>query len=287
VGRWLSTRDPAPVTDLSMRVHSNLTDLRVLVRGAGEMASGIAHRLFRSHLRVAMTEAVHPLAVRRGVSFCEAVWDGTCEVEGVRGRRVESPAELDAALGRGEVPVLVDPGVSCLDTWQPHAVLDAVLAKRNLGTQRDMAELVVGFGPGFTAGEDVDVVVETNRGHDLGRLIFCGSAESNTGVPGSTAGYTLERVLRCPAGGVFEGLAEIGEPVEGGQVVARVGSRELRAQIDGVLRGLLRSGVPVQAGLKAGDVDPRGVRETCFTISDKARALGGSALEALLAWFNR
>lgn len=270
-----------------MRVHSSLTDLRVLVRGAGEMASGIAHRLFESHLLVAMTEVSHPLAVRRRVSFCEAVWDGTCEVEGLTGRRVDSPGELDEVLAGGELPVLVDPGLACLDAWQPHAVLDAVLAKRNLGTHRDMAELVVGFGPGFNAGEDVDVVVETNRGHDLGRLIFRGGAEPNTGVPGNTAGYSVERVLRCPADGVFEGLAEIGDLVDAGQLVARVGSQELRTRIGGVLRGLLRTGVPVHSGLKAGDVDPRGVRENCFTISEKARALGGSALEALLGCFNR
>ncbi|MDW7710326.1 MAG: selenium-dependent molybdenum cofactor biosynthesis protein YqeB [Deferrisomatales bacterium] len=269
-----------------MRLHSSLTDLRVLVRGAGEMASGIAHRLFRSHFRVAMTEVPQPLAVRRKVSFCEAVWDGTSEVEGVRGRRVETAAELDPVLDRGEIPVLVDPHLSCLATWGPHAVLDAVLAKRNLGTHRDMAELVVGFGPGFTAGVDADVVVETNRGHDLGRLIVDGSAQPNTGVPGSTAGYTVERVLRCPGEGVLEGLAEIGDPVSRGQAVARVGPVELRAQIGGILRGLLRPGVRVHAGLKAGDVDPRGDRGMCFTISDKARALGGSALEALLSRFN-
>ncbi|MBE0617370.1 MAG: EF2563 family selenium-dependent molybdenum hydroxylase system protein, partial [Proteobacteria bacterium] len=184
-----------------MRIHSSLTDLRILVRGAGEMASGIAHRLFRSHLRVALTEVVQPLAVRRKVSFCEAVWDGAAEVEGVRSRRVESGKEFDGVLAAGEIPVLVDPELACLGAWRPHALLDAAVAKRNLGTHRDMAELVVGFGPGFTAGQDVDVVVETNRGHDLGRLFFEGSAEPNTGVPGSTLGYAGERVLRCPRDG--------------------------------------------------------------------------------------
>ncbi len=270
-----------------MRLHSSLTDLRVLVRGAGEMASGIAHRLFRSHLRVALTEIAHPLAVRRKVSFCEAVWDGAAEVEGVRSGRVESARDFDRVLDAGELPVLVDPGLACLEAWQPHALLDATVAKRNLGTHRDMAELVVGFGPGFTAGVDVDLVVETNRGHDLGRLIFAGSAEPNTGTPGSTLGYAEERVLRCPRDGTFEALAEIGDPVEPGQPVARVGGEELRAEIGGALRGLLRPGLAVTRGLKAGDVDPRGLREHCFTISEKARALGGSALEALLLHFNR
>jgi len=269
-----------------MRLHSSLTDLRILVRGAGEMASGIAHRLFRSHFRVALTEIAQPMAVRRKVSFCEAVWDGTAEVEGVRSRLVESPRHLDEVLAAGEIPVLVDPELACLQTWRPHALLDAAVAKRNLGTHRDLAELVVGFGPGFTAGEDVDLVVETNRGHDLGRLIWNGSAEPNTGTPGSTLGYTEERVLRCPQDGVFETLAEIGDPVKAGQPVARVGEVSLLAEVDGVLRGLLRPGLLVTKGLKAGDVDPRGVREHCFTISEKARALGGSALEALLSRFN-
>ncbi|RMG85095.1 MAG: EF2563 family selenium-dependent molybdenum hydroxylase system protein, partial [Candidatus Dadabacteria bacterium] len=166
-------------------------------------------------------------------------------------------------------------------------LLDATLAKRNLGTRRDMAELVVGFGPGFRAGEDVDVVVETNRGHDLGRLIFDGEAEPNTGVPGATLGYTVERVLRAPAEGAFEPLVEIGDRVEAGDLVARVGAHEVRAQIAGVVRGLLRPGIRVWKGLKAGDIDPRGERRYCFTISEKARALGGSALEAILMHFNR
>jgi len=269
-----------------MRLHSSLTDLRIVVRGAGEMATGVAHRLFRSHLRVALTEIPHPLAVRRKVSFCEAVWDGAAEVEGVRARRVERPGDFDEVVAGGEVPVLVDAELACLASWRPHALLDVAVAKRNLGTHRDMADLVVGFGPGFTAGEDVDVVVETNRGHDLGRLLHAGCAEPNTGVPGSTLGYAGERVLRCPGDGVFEAAAEIGDPVEAGQVVARVGGSDVRAEIGGVLRGLLRPGLRVARGLKAGAVDPRGVREACFTISEKARALGGSALEALLARFN-
>ncbi len=270
-----------------MRLHSSLTDLRILIRGAGEMASGIAHRLFCSHFRVALTEIPRPLAVRRTVSFCEAVWDGSAEVEGVRSRLVASPDAFDDTLAGGELPVLVDPGLACVEAWRPHAFLDATIAKRNLGTHRDLAELVVGFGPGFTAGVDVDLVVETNRGHDLGRLLFRGGAEPNTGVPGSTLGYAEERVLRCPRDGVFEALATIGDRVEAGQAVALVGGEELRAEIGGVLRGLLRPGLPVTRGLKAGDVDPRGVRESCFTISEKARALGGSALEAVLMHFNR
>ena len=269
-----------------MRLHSSLTDLKVLVRGAGEQASGIAHRLWRSHLRVAMTEIPGPMAVRRAVSFCEAVWDGACEVEGVRARRASGPGELDAVIEAGEIPVLVDPELSCLAEWKPDVLIDATIAKRNLGTRRDMASLVIGFGPGFTAGEDVDVVVETNRGHNLGRLFFRGEAEPNTATPGDTAGYTVERVLRAPCDGVFDTLRAIGDPVRSGDVVARVEGREIRAEIDGVVRGLLRPGLRVWEGLKAGDIDPRTRRENCFTISEKARALGGSALEAILMRFN-
>jgi len=269
-----------------MPAPSSLRDLRVLIRGAGEMASGVAHRLVQCHLRVALCEIENPLAVRRRVSFCEAVWDGTCEVEGVRAERVESVAAFDACIDRGVLPMLVDPTLACAESWSPHVVIDATLAKRNLGTHREMAEWVVGLGPGFEAGRDVDVVVETNRGHDLGRLYVTGTAVPNTGVPGSTAGFTVERVLRAPCAGVFEPLVQIADPVSAGQVVARVAGTELRAGLAGIVRGLARPGLLVGPGLKVGDVDPRGERELCFTISEKARALGGSALEAILRRFN-
>jgi xanthine dehydrogenase accessory factor len=269
-----------------MRLHSSLTDLKVLIRGAGEQASGIAHRLFRSHLRVAMTEVPEPLAVRRGVSFCEAVWEGGFEVESVRARRVESPRQFGEVIDAGEIPVLVDPELSCLSAWKPDILIDATIAKRNVGIAPGMAPLVIAFGPGFEAGVEVDVVVETNRGHDLGRLYFQGFAESNTGIPGPTMGFSVERVLRAPCEGVFEPLLDIGDPVASGQPVARVGREEIRAEILGVVRGLLRPGIRVQPGLKAGDIDPRADRDLCFTISEKARALGGSALEAILMRFN-
>jgi xanthine dehydrogenase accessory factor len=269
-----------------MQPHSTLQDLKILVRGAGEMASGIAHRLVRSHFRVAMSEIERPLAVRRRVSFCEAVWDGHCEVEGLRATRVERPAEFPGVIARGEIPVLVDPPCACLEAWRPHVVIDATVAKRNLGTRRDMAELVIGFGPGFEAGRDVDLVVETNRGHDLGRLIATGCAAPNTGVPGVIGGYTHERVLRAPAAGEFAAAVEIGDRVQPDQCLARVAGVEVRSALAGVVRGLLRSGVQVHPGLKVGDVDPRGERVFCHTISEKSRALGGSALEAILMRFN-
>lgn len=264
-------------------------ELRILVRGAGEMATGVAHRLRRAGLAVAMTETAQPLCVRRTVSFCTSVWEGEVVVERVRALRVERAGELAAVASSGDIPVLVDPELSCLDVWKPHVLVDATLAKRNLGTQRGMAELVIGLGPGFTAGagagNDVDVVVETMRGHDLGQLIREGCALPDTGLPETVLGFSGERVLRAPADGVLHAEAEIGERVEAGQCIARVGETAMVAQIGGVLRGLLRDGMQVKKGWKAGDVDPRGERAACFSISDKARALGGSVLEAVCERF--
>lgn len=270
-----------------MRIHSSMTDLKVLIRGAGEQASGIAHRLYKSHFRVALTEVEAPLAVRRKVAFSEAVWDGAQEVEGITARRVSSPGQFDEVLDKGAIPVIVDPSLSSVEEWEPHVVIDATIAKRNLGTSRDMAQLVIGFGPGFTAGVDVDVVVETNRGHDMGRLIFEGSAEPNTGIPGDTGGYTVERVVRAPKEGIFFVSADIGTLVKKGDLVASVEDVPVYAAIDGVVRGMLRPGIRVWPGLKAGDIDPRNDVGRCFTISEKARALGGAALEAILWRFNQ
>lgn len=265
----------------------NLRDLRILVRGAGEMASGVILRLLRSGFRVAAAEQPEPSTVRRTVAFSEAVWDGACEVEGVRAVRVSAPLDFDQVIGRGEVPVNVDPEARCIDIWKPHVLVDAILAKRNLGTRRGMAEWVIGLGPGFSAGEDVDVVIETNRGHDLGRLYLKGRAAPDTGVPASLLGFAEERVLRAPAGGLFRSAARIADAVTAGEVVAEAGGSEIRAGVSGVLRGVLRDGVRVVRGQKVGDVDPRGDKRLCYTVSDKARALGGSALEAVLMRFNR
>ena len=262
-------------------------DLKVLIRGAGEMATGVAHRLHRCHFRVVMTEIPRPLCIRRKVSFSEAVFEGEQEVEGVRAVLVRDPSEVEGLWQRGLIPVIVDPEARCRETIKPDVVVDAILAKRNTGTWRDFAPLVIGLGPGFKAGEDVDVVIETNRGHDLGRVIYRGEAEPDTGVPGEIAGVSAQRVLRAPADGTFRPVKEIGDRVEAGEVVAWVGDAPLRTEISGVIRGLLREGMEVRKGLKSGDVDPRGKRENCFTISDKARAIAGGVLEAILDRFNR
>lgn len=263
-----------------------LNNLCVMIRGGGEQASGVAHRLFRSHLKVVMTEISQPLCVRRTVSFCEALFGKAQEVEGVTTRFVASPKEVSAVWDEGMIPLLIDPEGISRDVLKPSVIVDAILAKRNTGTHTGDAPLVIGLGPGFWAGRDVDVVIETNRGHDLGRVIYDGRAEEDTGVPGAIAGVGTQRVLRAPRDGTFRSDKEIGAMVAEGENVAWVEDEPVTAAISGVLRGLLRGGIAVQKGLKAGDIDPRGKRENCFTISDKARAIGGGVLEAILAHFN-
>ena len=262
-------------------------DLITLVRGGGEMATGVVHRLVCSGFRVCLTEIAEPMAVRREVSFCEAVFEGEKEVEGVKARRVSGEEEIFRAWQKGEIPLVVDPECTIRRNLFPDILIDAILAKRNIGTRMEDAPLVIGLGPGFRAGVDVHMVIETNRGHRLGRVIEEGEAEPNTGVPGEIAGYTWERVLRAPARGRFSGKRRIGDRVEKGEVVAEVDGIPLEAGITGVLRGLLRDGLWVEEGLKAGDIDPRGIREHCFTISDKARAIGGGVLEAILKKYNK
>ena len=261
-------------------------DVRVLIRGAGELASAIAHRLYRAGLQVAMTELEHPLAIRRNVSFCECIHDGTRVVEGVTARKVESAGEFDTTIAAGEIPVTVDPLLSSISEWSPHVLLDAAIAKRNLGTTREMAPLVLGYGPGFTAGEDVDIVIETNRGHDLGRLILNGAAAPDTGIPGVIAGESARRVIHSPETGILLPSVSIGDMVKEGDLLAMVGESEVPATLTGVVRGLIRPGSKVKKGLKIADIDPRGIVSYCDTISEKGRCLGGSAIEAILGWVN-
>ena len=266
----------------------NLSDTLVIVKGGGDLATGIIHRLWRSGFPVIATEAENPTMVRRTVSFAECLYIGRHEVEGVAAARAggKSPEEMlasaKALLGEGVLPVAVDPGAEIVALAGPAALVDAIMAKRNLGTRIDQAEVVVGIGPGFTAGVDSHAVIETARGHDIGRVIIEGGADPNTGIPGPIGGYTTERLLRSPAAGVFEPRAAIGDLVEADEVVATVGGAELRAEIKGVLRGLLRKGIDVPEGSKVGDVDPRAEPSHCHTISDKSRAIGGGVLEAIM-----
>ena len=254
----------------------------ILIRGAGDIASGIAIRLHRSGFAVVMTDTARPTAIRRTVSFSGAIISGSQRVEDVTARLARSADETAGILGGGDIAVLVDEGCACLEALRPDAVVDAILAKRNLGTTMDMAPAVIGVGPGFTAGVDCHAVVETMRGHTLGRVYYEGSALPNTAVPGLIGGFAGERVLRAPADGVFRQVLDIGAKVKAGDVAAYVGGKPMACTIGGVLRGILADGTPVTRGMKAGDVDPRGNVENCYTVSDKALAVGGGALEAVL-----
>ena len=254
----------------------------VLIRGAGDLASGIALRLCRAHILVVMTDLPRPTAIRRTVCFSQAIPEGRWTVEGVTAVRAETEADVTAALTAGQIPVLPDPKAACLAWLRPDAVVDAILAKRNLGTKITDAPVVIGVGPGFTAGTDCHAVIETMRGHDLGRALYRGSALPNTGVPGLLGGFAGERVLRAPRDGVFHPLLAIGAHVRAGDAAGEVDGALMRCTVDGVLRGILPDGTPVTAGMKAGDVDPRDETRYCDSVSDKALAVGGGVLEAIL-----
>ena len=258
----------------------------VLIKGAGDLATGTAVRLARAGVALVMTDLERPTAVRRTVAFSQCMYDGTAVVEGLTARRASGRAEALAALEAGEIPVLADPGADILRELPFDGVVDAILAKKNLGTAITDAPVVLALGPGFTAGADCHGVVETMRGHDLGRLILEGSAAPNTGVPGNIGGYTDERLIRAPADGLFVPLAAIGDRVEAGQPVAEVAGEVARARLTGVVRGMLPAGLAVTRGMKAGDIDPRCEARHCFTVSDKARAIAGGVLEGLL-YFGR
>jgi len=264
-----------------------LSELKIIVRGAGDLATGTACRLYRAGFhKLLMTEVERPLAVRRLVSFCEAIYDRSWTVEGIRAVSIDSPDEALDAWQQGSIPVIVDPSNNSKRFLKPDVIVDAILAKRNIGTKIIDAPLVIGLGPGFIAGADVHCVVETNRGHDLGRLILQGPAAPDTGVPGEIGGHSVRRVIRAPSDGVFQAELDIGTNVLEGQVVGHVNGTPVSAGLAGVLRGLIRPGVEVFYGWKIGDVDPRGDAANCTTISEKARAIGGTVLEAILMRFN-
>lgn len=255
----------------------------VVIRGAGDIATGIALRLYRAHFQIVMTDLDRPTAIRRTVCFSQAILLGECSVEGVAARRAECAGQALELLAQGLIPVLADPEGVCIPRLKPDAVVDAILAKRNLGTRITDAPVVVGVGPGFTAGMDCHAVVETMRGHYLGRAIYEGSAQPNTGIPGLIGGFSGERVLRAPAAGTFHPLKNIGDQVREGDAAATVDGVPMLCTLDGVLRGILPEGTPVFAGMKSGDIDPRCKIEHCRCASDKALAVGGGVLEAILA----
>lgn len=300
-------------------------NLLIICRGAGDLATGIIHRLHRAGHRVIALETDYPAAIRRQVSFCEAVYDGSAAVEGVTARLVPALADaesdtetysgindipaahiasekwdssaIEAVLEAGEVPLLIDPKGESVALLKPDVVVDAIIAKKNLGTTIDMAPLVIGVGPGFTAGQDVHLVIESMRGHNLARIITDGMAQPNTGVPGNIAGFTSERVIHAPAAGYIHDVRKIGDIVQKGDEIARIYPDKesydnalseyvpVNATITGIIRGLIREGYYFRKGFKIADIDPRESELTnCFTISDKARSIAGSVLEAVSAF---
>jgi xanthine dehydrogenase accessory factor len=264
-----------------------LADLMILVRGGGEAASAVAHRLRRSRFLVVMTEIPQPLAVSRGTCFCEAVFDGTKTIEGVTARLCPpSAADVLRVLGSGDVPVVVDPETSIRPALKPDVFIDAAMRKRGGALAMTDAPLTIGLGPGFYAGRDAHIVVETNHDGALGRVITEGEAEPDTGRPISIGGLSSERVLWAPSDGVFETERQIADSVGAGETVASLSGEALRAPVGGVLRGLLRSGVRVGKGNKIIEVDPVSGREACFVIRDRVRAIAGGVLEAVLMTFN-
>ena len=300
-------------------------NLLIICRGAGDLATGIIHRLHRAGHRVIALETDYPAAIRRQVSFCEAVYDGSAVVEGVTARLVPALADaetdtetysgendtpaahivsekwdssaIEAVLEAGEVPLLIDQKGESIALLKPDVVVDAIIAKKNLGTTNDMAPLVIGVGPGFTAGQDVHLVIESMRGHNLARIITDGMAQPNTGVPGNIAGFTSERVIHAPAAGYIHDVRKIGDIVQKGDEIARIYPDKesydnalseyvpVNATITGIIRGLIREGYYFREGFKIADIDPRESELTnCFTISDKARSIAGSVLEAVSAF---
>ena len=273
----------------------------IICRGGGDLATGIVHRLFRAGFPVLVLETDSPAAIRRQVSFSEAVYDGTATVEGVTAERIASVdrASVDHVLEAGRVPLLVDPEGNSIAQLKPDIVVDAIIAKKNLGTAKEMAPLVIGIGPGFTAGEDVDLVVDSMRGHNLARIFTTGSALPNTGIPGNIGGFTKERVLHAEVDGYMKNIRKIGDIVEKGEEIARIYEKmteegifsgsyvSVEASISGIIRGLIREGYHFQKGFKIADIDPRESElANCFTISDKARSIGGSVLEAVCGYVN-
>eukprot|EP01028_Stygiella_incarcerata_P005274 TRINITY_DN2238_c4_g1_i1.p1 TRINITY_DN2238_c4_g1~~TRINITY_DN2238_c4_g1_i1.p1 ORF type:complete len:289 (-),score=60.21 TRINITY_DN2238_c4_g1_i1:222-1088(-) len=278
---------PSPLSSSSMPC---LIECIVYVRGAGELASGVIHRLHRSGFKVVASETEYPLAVRRCVSFCEVVHEPSRSVcvEGVVARLVESVEAIEEAWKDGEVAIVVDPKGNLIHSLRPQVVIDATIDKKNTpGTHLGMGtEMTIGLGCGFVAKRDVDVVIETNRGHDLGRVIYEGHAAADTGIPGVIAGYAKERILRAPIDGEIELVHELGDIVEAGEVVMRVSGAPIAPIIGGCLRGLIRNGMVVTKGTKVGDIDPRREVKNLRTISDKARTISGGVLEAILAHFH-
>lgn len=271
----------------NMNINSNTNSSLVIVRGGGDLASGTIAKLYNSGFSVLILEIDHPSAIRRNVAFSESVYQNTQTIEGITCYHASDLTQAKTYLAEGKLTLLVDPDASSVEILKPFALIDAILAKKNLGTSRDMAPITIALGPGFCAKEDVDAVIETKRGHNLGRILYEGCAAPNTGIPGNIGGYDKERVIHSPADGILKNVCHITDTVQKGQQIAFIETSDgivpVYATIDGLLRGLIRDGYPVTKGFKIADIDPRLEQyNNCFTISDKARCIAGGVLEALL-----
>lgn len=255
----------------------------VIVRGAGDLATGIIYKLYKSGFKILALEIENPSAIRRSVSFSECIYNNKQIVEDVVAKKIETLEDIKSCWDRKEIPIAIDSKGEWIEKLKPDVVVDSIIAKKNLGTDKSMAPLTIGLGPGFVAGKDVDIVIETMRGHNLGKIIENGEAQENTGVPGNIEGVTSERVIYAETCGIFKEIKKIGDIVKKGEVIGEINETFVYSTIDGLLRGIIRSGYNIQKGLKIADIDPRlDQYNNCFTISDKARTLGGAVLEAIL-----
>ena len=256
----------------------------IYIKGAGDLASGIALRMHHARFDIVMTDLLVPTAVRRTVAFSEAIRLGSTVVEDVSAEKAETAEQIRDCLSRDVIPVVPVPAAGIIDSFHPEVIIDAIIAKENLGTRIDDAPMVIGVGPGFTAGEDCHAVIETKRGHTLGRVIWKGSAIPNTGIPGEIGGETVNRVLRAPEDGIFHPAKDFGDIVHHGDICAYIDGNPVFAATGGIVRGMLQDGVPVTKGFKCGDIDPRGVVVDYRTVSDKAMAIAGGVLEAVMSY---
>ncbi|MTI68521.1 MAG: EF2563 family selenium-dependent molybdenum hydroxylase system protein [Firmicutes bacterium] len=258
-----------------------MIDKLIAVRGGGDVASGIIYRLHKAGFKIVVFEIEKPTVIRRKVAFAQTIYTNETKIEDIKAKRVKTLKDAYKCLEDSIIPVIVDPKGELITKENFFLVIDAILAKKNLGTNKDMAEYTIGAGPGFMAGRDVDAVIETNRGHKLGRVFYNGKTDANTGIPGNINGFTKERVIRANNNGKIKVIKDIGSFVKKDETIAIIDDIEVKAKIKGVIRGMIKNDFYVYKGMKIGDVDPRGVKEYCYKISGKALAVGGGALEAV------
>ena len=257
--------------------------MKVVIRGGGDLATGVAEVLYQSGFKILILDIEKPSSIRRSVCFSEAIYDGVVKVENIICKKVENENDIEKCWNEKIIPIMVDEKGDIIKKIKPDVVVDSIIAKKNLGTTRDMAPITIALGDGFEAGKDVDIVIETMRGHNLGRIITSGRAMKNTGIPGEIKGVSKDRVIYSKANGIFSSVKKIGDTVQKDEIIGYVGDVEIRGKISGVLRGIIREGYEVTENMKIGDIDPRiEEKNNCFTISDKARSLGGAVLRAIM-----